>query len=784
VSTPADPTLVAAVRDTLADSFSSESASALPAVCQLLDEQASASSDRDEQKLLRDAAGLLRESKAGLAKNLAHEVRERFDAKLKPADDQFSKTAKFSIDSLTLVDDFQMEEEIVLGHCTKALQEQSDQELFALTQRVRALAGREDIAADKSPVFPRIFGRSLFESLSATGCSPQIKLRIFKAFQPSLLDIVPKAYAKANQMLIERGVIIEIKDNYGKPVISHSRPAAQPMTMAMPQGMPQGMMQGTPQGMMQGTPQGTMQAGGPMAPMQMPAGMFSPSAAAMTFAVPAAESGDVQGMLQRLFAASTMAHASGQAIAAQPAAPTQSLSPAAGAQPGTVTVQIRPELLEALRRLESQIPARAAGAAAAGDVADISSSGQGSLFPATEDAPLTNIVRNAKRELLGTLSPADGVVIDIVAAVFDRLFEDPRLPDALKALLGRLQMPVLKLAMQDQSMFTNSMHPVRGLIDCIAEFAISQPDLLSSDPGCLQSIAGIVEDVIREHPSNPQAFEQGFERLTALFAHHEDAAAEQDDLIRGLKEGESLDAAKAAAATAIAVRLAGAGYPAALTTFVATCWKDVLARAWREGGEEGEVWQRELSTLDDLLWSVAPLRSHEDHDRLMKLLPSLLTRLDEGIAQVEYDPALKETFFDELCNLHMRIMRAHDAADSAKERAPDQPPPQAPSPSSDAETTVASPAASLTREGLYRGCWVEFTDAGGAKRRCRLNWLSATSGACVFKDYESNTSFAIERDDLKARLQAKTALLVEGCGLARATIEEAIKDVAKEVEKQ
>ncbi len=772
MSTPVDPTLVAAVRDTLADQFSSEAAAALPSVCQLLDEQASASSDRDEQKFLRDAAALLRDSKAGLVKRLDQEVRERFDAKLKPAEDKFSKTATFSIDSMTLVDDFQMEEEIVLGHCTKALKEGSDHELFALTQRLCALTGREDIAADKSPVFPRVFGRSLLESLSAAGCSPQAKLRIFKAFQPSLLEIVPKTYARSNQMLIDRGVAIEITDNYGKPVVSHSRPAAQPMTMGMPLGMSQGMMQ----------------TGGPMAPMQMAAGMFTPSAAPLTFAAPAAESGDVQGILQRLFAASTIAHASGPALAAQPTAPMQALSFAEGAPAGTVTVQIRPELFEALRRLEAQIPTGTANEVLVGEPAQISSSSQGSLFPVADESPLTNIVRGAKRELMETLSPADGVTIDIVAAMFDRLFNDPRLPDALKALLARLQMPVLKLAMQDQSVFTNPMHPVRGLIDCIAEFSIAQPDLLSADPACLQSIADIVESVIREHPANPLAFERAFERLTALFAHHEDDAVEHDDLIRGLQEGESTDAANAAASAAIAKRLANGGYPAGLTTFVETCWKDVLARAWSNGGMEGEAWQRESRTLDDLLWSVAPLRSRDDHDRLMDLLPTLLTRLDEGIAQVAHDPALKEKFFDELCNEHMRIMRVHDAAASAKEHGPNSAQPetqeQAPAPSSDAETTVVSPVASLIREGLYRGCWVEFTEADGTKRRCRLNWLSATSGACVFKDYEKNASFAIERDDLRSRLLAKTASLVEGCGLARATIEEAIKDVAKEVEKR
>jgi hypothetical protein len=763
-----DPTLVAAVRDTLADLFSSEAAVAVPAVCQNLDEQASASTDRDEQKLLREAAGLLREDNASLAKRLAQEVRERFDAKLRPAEDKFSKTAIFSIDSMTLVDDFQMEEEIALGHCTKRLKEQSDHELFALTQRLYALTGREETAEDKSPVFPRIFGRSLLESLSAAGCSPQTKLRIFKAFQPSLLDIVPKTYAKTNQMLIDRGVIIEIKNRYGKPVIKQSRPAAQPM----PQGMTQGMTQAT----------------GPMVPVPMAAGMVMPAAAPATFATSSVESGDMLGILQRLFAASAMPPLSGPAIAVQPLAPPPPASPAGVAQTGTVTVQIRPELLEALRRLEAQLPAAASDAAGALGPVEDSSHNQGSLFPVIDDAPLTNIVRNAKRELMETLSPADGVIMDIVAAMFDRLFNDPRLPDALKALLGRLQIPVLKLAMQDQSMFSNSIHPVRGLIDCIAEFGIAQPDLLSGDPACQQSIADIFESVIREHPANPLAFEQAFERLTALVAHHEDAATEHDDLILGLQEGESIDAANATAAAAIAKRLANAGYPAGLTTFIGTCWKDVLARAWREGGMEGKAWQRELGTLDDLLWSVAPSRSREDRDRLMNLLPSLLTRLDEGIAQVDHDAAHKETFFDELCNLHMRIMRGQDAAGSAKEHGPDSdhsaPQEQAPAPFSDAETTVVSPVASLSREGLYRGCWVEFVEADGTKRRCRLNWLSAISGACVFKDYEKNTSFAIDCDDLKSRLLAKTVLLVEGCGLARATIEEAIKDVAREIEKQ
>ena len=49
--------------------------------------------------------------------------------------------------------------------------------------------------------------------------------------------------------------------------------------------------------------------------------------------------------------------------------------------------------------------------------------------------------------------------------MFDFVSADRQLPDAIKALLGRLQIPVLKAAMLDKEFFSRRKHPARLLVN-------------------------------------------------------------------------------------------------------------------------------------------------------------------------------------------------------------------------------------------------------------------------------------------------------------------------------
>jgi hypothetical protein len=67
-------------------------------------------------------------------------------------------------------------------------------------------------------------------------------------------------------------------------------------------------------------------------------------------------------------------------------------------------------------------------------------------------------------------------VINLIAMVFECILEDRNVPDSLKALIARLQIPMLKVAVLDKSFFSRTSHPARRLLNEIAEAAMGWGD--------------------------------------------------------------------------------------------------------------------------------------------------------------------------------------------------------------------------------------------------------------------------------------------------------------------
>ena len=63
------------------------------------------------------------------------------------------------------------------------------------------------------------------------------------------------------------------------------------------------------------------------------------------------------------------------------------------------------------------------------------------------------------------LSGADEDVIDMVSMIFGFILEDDNLPDPIKLLLGRLQIPLVKIAIVEKAFFAEKEHPERLLLN-------------------------------------------------------------------------------------------------------------------------------------------------------------------------------------------------------------------------------------------------------------------------------------------------------------------------------
>lgn len=80
-------------------------------------------------------------------------------------------------------------------------------------------------------------------------------------------------------------------------------------------------------------------------------------------------------------------------------------------------------------------------------------------------------------------------VIDMVAMMFSFIQQDQALPAAVQALLSRLQMPYLRLALVDADLFSSAEHPARALMDRLAEVG----------KGCTPGSPMLAEKMLRMH---------------------------------------------------------------------------------------------------------------------------------------------------------------------------------------------------------------------------------------------------------------------------------------------
>lgn len=109
---------------------------------------------------------------------------------------------------------------------------------------------------------------------------------------------------------------------------------------------------------------------------------------------------------------------------------------------------------------------------------------------------------------------ADEDVINLVALLFEFILNDRAVPDAYKALIGRLQIPMLKVAVLDKSLFSRASHPARRLLNEIATAAMGASQ---RDPLYLR-IEQVVQRLLNEFVEDPVIFSQLLAEFSAFTA--------------------------------------------------------------------------------------------------------------------------------------------------------------------------------------------------------------------------------------------------------------------------
>lgn len=265
-----------------------------------------------------------------------------------------------------------------------------------------------------------------------------------------------------------------------------------------------------------------------------------------------------------------------------------------------------------------------------------------------------SILRNVKTlGILGNLSGDEDFTIDIVAMMFDYILDDKAIPNRMKAIIGRLQIPVLKAVLLDKSFFAKKSHPVRKLLDTLSQAAIGLTGDPQDDDELYDKAEEIVQKITMEFDDDLSLFNTVLTELKEFLQKFDLRIREKlEESSRILQEKERLAYASRQAEDEIKRCLADQQINEIVSTFINEHWHTLLVNTLLLDEQNTESWQAQLDTMKLLIWSITPKKTPEERRELVAMLPGLLEQLQQGMEIISLPQQDRDFFLGKLANCH------------------------------------------------------------------------------------------------------------------------------------
>jgi len=355
-------------------------------------------------------------------------------------------------------------------------------------------------------------------------------------------------------------------------------------------------------------------------------------------------------------------------------------------------------------------------------------------------------------------------VLDVASMLFDFLLEDRGLADAMKALLLRLQIPMAKIAIVDDTFFRNKAHPARRLLNNLTHMAfLWSDDGDRSENSWYGRIESYVNRVLIEFENDPAVLDQVSQELSAFLEKEARDAEVAEERTRQVSKGrEQLRVARRRVEEEIESRLAlRENVPEIAQRILREAWKDVLLLNYLRQGPESGSWRHAVSVVDRLLWSVERKTSPLARDELLTGIPELLSKLREGLEGIAYDPHAMGKLFKDLQARHIICLRALQepvSAAAAADQGPATAAQETAAAESRSEKATPVPDVFLRRAAdLQEGDWLETLGEDGGKVRAKLAWKSDASDVYLLVNRKGLKFAEMSTKEIAALLLSGTA---------------------------
>jgi hypothetical protein len=696
-------------------------------------EMANKSESNALQNTYFDSMRELRKQRAGIDRRFNQEMLRAYDRYWETGEVTVNQPSldELSLESeMSLVDDDELEDSLAVSNMISKAESRFARELYAMSQRFAYVIGSgnvDDSIAQHTPLAPSVLCNAFQTAMADIPVELPVKLVVYKLFDRHVMHYIGGLYDEINLLLGRAGIITKLTPKVRRNPVA---PA----------------LRGD---------------GGGESYLASDSSYMSSNSSALSAATTTEEAvqAELFATLQQLLNLRRSSTVGGSSLLTS----NLMLAPPAG----NVPVVDTGELLGALSAIQQS------------NVVMLPQGRQVNR-PLTPDEMRARLVSDLQiardGQVIRSLGDADNDTIDVISMIFEFILDDYSLPDAMKALISRLQIPMLKVAIIDKTFFSQKVHPARRLLNSLAQAAVGWNDSGDRANDTLYNkIEQIVKRVLNEIHDDPGLFSELEEDFSTWWQKEQQGAKIAEQRTNQITKGkEQLKSAKQIVSEELNKRLRDQQVvPEAVMSILEDGWKDVLLLVYLREGSESKAWSEALELVDRLLWSVQPKSEYAERQQLLRGIPELLRNIRERLNSISFDQHKMAKLFKELQNCHIGVLRGGDT--SLMHTAGTMPVSQHEIhfPDSQLKVDSGSQLTEMTDEAisendeftkqaveLETGEWLEIID-GNSKMRVKLSWKSKVTDTYIFVNRKGMKALELTTVGLARRLREGSAKMVE-----------------------
>ncbi len=360
-------------------------------------------------------------------------------------------------------------------------------------------------------------------------------------------------------------------------------------------------------------------------------------------------------------------------------------------------------------------------------------------------ALLNSMAKLSNSAIPKSVNQIDGRTIDFVEMIFGAFLRDHNISDAIKSLLLRMQIPVIKTALIDNKFFYEPKHVARNVLDTIAHLGIG---IDSKENTVYQTMGLIIDQLLNNFDQNVASFHNTLSSLSRLQKIENEKQAQNEKITRQqiLKEH-----ARQMVLTELQYHVKGKALPKAVQPLIMKYWSTLMYRRFLKYGDNTAHWLEAVNILKVIVKTTQPPKSIDDwfalknyHQTLVDTIGELLQETNQGkeliynatrALEKTYENILARSAFSEMAeddySSLANTMSRSDAMTSMQNlQQPDDQPTAL-----EIKKQIASKKIESLPPAVKPGVWFEiYNGKGHAVRRLKLSVIIRETAQLVFVD--------------------------------------------------